>query len=151
MHVDVDVAVFRDDQRVFYDNLSGWDLRWAHAGRLERWRGERLETPVHGIWARRRGALWSFELLLEEKAGADWVYRRDSRVRRPLAEVGLVAAGLPVLVPEIVLLYKAKNARARDEADFRAALPAMSRDARTWLAGAMSTAHPGHPWLKALT
>ena len=67
-------------------------------------------------------------------------------VRSALAGFG----GIPVLAPEIVLLYKAKAPRPKDETDFRNALAAMSPNARRWLRRALETAHPGHPWVAAL-
>jgi len=44
---------------------------------------------------------------------------------RPLQEMGTSVAGLPILMLEIVLLYKAKAPRARDEEDFQNALDAL--------------------------
>ncbi|WP_211303146.1 hypothetical protein [Allonocardiopsis opalescens] len=46
-------------------------------------------------------------------------------MRRPLALLGLTApGGLPFLVPEVRLHYKAEAVRPKEEADFAAALPA---------------------------
>ena len=43
-------------------------------------------------------------------------------MRMPLADIGIIASGkIPILVPEIVLLYKAHERTEKDEADFRAA------------------------------
>src|SRR5215204_4790764 len=41
----------------------------------------------------------------------EWVCRRNPAVRKPLAQVGVMtsASGVPILVPEIVLLYKAHD------------------------------------------
>jgi hypothetical protein len=59
--------------------------------------------------------------------------------------------GIPYLVPEIQLLYKAKGLRPKDEADFRQTLPALSLEQRDWLREALLQAHPQHPWLGRLT
>jgi hypothetical protein len=52
----------------------------------------------------------------------------------PLADIGIIASGnLPVLVPEIVLLYKAHERTEKDEAGFRAALPDLSPPSKSCL------------------
>ena len=77
--------------------------------------------------------------------------RRDPSVRRPVAEVSArSASGLPVVVPEIQLLYKAKHHLEKDEHDFRAALPRLSPEQREWLRRALEIVHPGDPWLDHL-
>lgn len=111
-----------------------------------------LEAPVHEVHARPdSGAGPPIEFLLNERDGADWVYRRDPAVRRPLARVLRDAlSGVCVLAPEVVLLYKSKAPRATDELDFRAALPLLDTEARHWLAGALLRADPKHPWAALL-
>jgi uncharacterized protein YecT (DUF1311 family) len=54
------------------------------------------------------------------------------------------------MAPEIVLLFKAKHARPKDEADFAGTLDALGVAQRAWLADALATVHPGHPWLQLL-
>ena len=63
---------------------------------------------------------------------------------------GVVRDGLPVLAPEIVLLFKAKQPSAKDEADFGVLEPRLEPAARTWLAGALRTAYAGHRWIEQL-
>jgi hypothetical protein len=52
--------------------------------------------------------------------------------------------GVPYLVPEIMLLFKARHDRPKDQADFAGALPSLNRTCRTWLAAALARVHPGH-------
>ncbi|GHO61437.1 hypothetical protein KSC_003290 [Ktedonobacter sp. SOSP1-52] len=60
-----------------------------------------------------------------------WLFRRDPRIRRPLAIVGhRTNDGIPYLAPEIQLLYKAKALRPKDEADFARILPALDGKSR---------------------
>jgi hypothetical protein len=54
------------------------------------------------------------------------------------------------LVPEIVLLFKAKRASLTDERDLATALARMNAQQRTWLQTALVTERPGHPWLARL-
>jgi hypothetical protein len=75
-----------------------------------------------------------------------WLFRRDHRIRRPLAAAFLSDAKLPYLAPEIVLLYKSKAPEARDDADLVSALPHLSPERRAWLRQALEHSRPGHPW-----
>ncbi|TLZ65301.1 MAG: hypothetical protein E6K16_02990 [Methanobacteriota archaeon] len=155
-HEDVEIAILRDDQEEIRRHLDGWEFdKVAHevgGPRRERWReGERLELSVHEIHARRRGGdPRELEILLNEADGGRWTFRRDPRVFRPMDEAGTVVAGIPVLAPEIVLLYKAKAARPRDEEDFRNALGHLTPEGQRWLLAALETAHPGHRWIPRL-
>lgn len=153
-HADVDVAVFRDEQDALRTALPGWDFAAVRDGQLRPWdRGARLELPVHEVHARSPdGASASaLEFLLNERDGADWVYRRDPSIRMPLARaLRLRPGGVRVLAPEVVLLYKSKAPRPTDEADFLAARPLLDAEARAWLRDALLRARPDHPWAVAL-
>jgi hypothetical protein len=61
------------------------------------------------------------------------------------------AEGIPYGRPEVVLLYKAKHTRPKDDADFAAALPLLDAARRDWLRDALELVHPGHRWLGDLT
>jgi hypothetical protein len=106
----------------------------------------------HQTWAwDRASAVWRFDVFREPHAGDVWICRRDERIRRPYAEIiRHTPDGIPYLVPEIPLLFKAKQPRAKDEADFRGALPLLSREQRRWLDDALALIHPAHPWRAAL-
>jgi hypothetical protein len=148
-HGDVDVAILRRDQLALRDLLRTWDLRYATPERtLVPWDGQRLALPIHGVWARRShepSAPWTFEVLLNEHDGDRWVYRRDARVSRRVADLGEERDGIPFLRPEVVLLYKSQHP---DDADFETVLPHLDEAARAWLRGALG---PRHPWLERLT
>jgi hypothetical protein len=63
------------------------------------------------------------EILLNESNETEWLYRRNQKVRRSLVKIELESnAGVKFLCPEIVLLYKSKNPRAKDEQDFQSAV-----------------------------
>ena len=153
-HADVDVAVFREDQAALRDALPGWRVEVVRDGVLTPWAaGERLVLPVHELHARSApGAPGpALELLLNERDGGDWVYRRDPAVRRPLARaIVRSASGVPVLAPEIVLLYKSKAPRSADAHDLAVGGALLDDDARRWLRAALHRADPAHPWAEAL-
>ena len=73
-------------------------------------------------------------------------------MRKPLAEVGVMASagGVSILVPEIVLLYKAHELTEKDEADFRSALPHLAPSRKAWLLGALNETTPIHPWARRM-
>ena len=147
------MALLRRDQLALREHLVGWELYYAADHELHAWpEGERLELPIHEIWARRPGdSQWRLELLLNESRDGHWLFRRDVRIERPLELVGVTtAAGLPVLAPEIVLLYKARHADPKDEADLAAVLPALGTKRRRWLRAALDLIHPGHRWVSLL-
>jgi hypothetical protein len=155
-HGDIDVACLRRDQRSIQRHLVGWDLWCAEAGELRPWREvEWLEPGIHDIWCRRSAnAPWRLQLMLDESDGDTWVYRRDTRVRRPLTSIYIADRGSRYLAVEVQLLYKAGRPGAapvaKNEADFAACLPRLNEDQAEWLAEALEVAHPGHLWLRAL-
>jgi hypothetical protein len=153
-HKDVDVAIARRDQSQVQDYLlrRGWKLEKAVDGKLSPWReGEELRLPLHAVWCRKEGhAPDFFELLLNEFDGELFRFRRDATVTLPRARMSFESPeGLPVLAPEVVLLYKSNGAE-EDAADFRNAAPALSAEARAWLKGALDKVSPGHPWAREL-
>ncbi|MBV8958482.1 MAG: amino acid transporter [Actinobacteria bacterium] len=133
-HEDVDVSVLQAHRASLDAALTGWDVN---------------EVSEHEVWARRHAdGPWEVEFLFEQREGDEWVYRRDAQITMPLGHLGKVTAdGVPYLVPEVVLLYKAKDPRPHDEADFEAALPQLGIGARCWLAAALEVVHPDHPWI----
>ena len=97
------------------------------------------------------GGCWRLDVLREPWQDDSWVYRRDPAVRRPLTQaIERTVDGIPYLSPEIVLLYKAKTPRPKDESDFARLLPLLNSNRSAWLAAALRTAHPAHHWLSLL-
>ena len=161
-HEDIDIIVFQEDQRVLFDHLAGWTMI-AHGPHVagdtdERWDGRRLELPAHihipAKFAFDRGRVFSedgftLEAILNERSGGDWVLSREVMISRPLNRcVRQSAWGLPTVVPEVALFFKAQDLRRRDRADFLALLPRLTGEQRDWLRDAISRA--GHPWLAQL-
>lgn len=147
-HDDLDIAVLRPDAEAIHRFLAGWDLRVVVAPEaLEPWTGG-LTPSQHAVWCRPSvDAPWAFEVLFNDVSGDTWHFRRDPAVHLPLARIAREADdGTPYLVPEIVLLYKAKQAPPVDEDDFAAVVPRLSEGARRWLRSAIDRVHPGHPW-----
>jgi hypothetical protein len=154
-HDDLDVALLRQDQLALYHHLRAWDLHYATTTHtLEPWDGRLLDPPIHGIWARRaleRSARWTCEFLLNEERDGEWIFRRNEAIRRPLDEIGDERDGVPFLRPEVVLLYKSSERSPKNDTDFAAALPRLSREASLWLKEALETQDARHPWVEALS
>jgi hypothetical protein len=154
-HKDIDVAIARRDQLQAQAYLvgRGWQLQVAHQGVLADWPdGEYLEVPRHGIWCRHPSAELDFlELLLNEIDGEAFRFRRDPTISLPLAQAFIPAPrGLPILAPEIALLYKSSSLDDNNWSDFRAALPALDADRSGWLRAALASQDSAHPWLAEL-
>ena len=64
--------------------------------------------------------------------------------------VSRTPAGVAYQAPEIGLLFKAKHARPKDDADLAVVVPSLSKGQRKWLADALARIHPGHRWLDCL-
>jgi hypothetical protein len=111
-----------------------------------------LMKTVHQTWGLDRAAnVWRIDVFREPHDGDDWLARRDESIRLPYNElIEHTPDGIPYERPEVVLLFKAKHARPKDEADLAAVLPHLSAERRRLLAGWIEQVHPGHFWLPDL-
>jgi hypothetical protein len=152
-HGDIDVGFFRDEQAAMRRQLGAWDVRCADPpGTLRPWQvDERLRGGVHDIWVREGAdAPWRFQLMVDEREGDEWVFRRDSRIRRPVSTLTWPRGAARYLAPEVQMLYKARVPRPKDEEDFTRTLPCLDARRRGWLRASIGLLHPGHPWLTHL-
>ena len=152
-HGDADVGCFRDGQAAVRRHLATWDPWCADPpGTLRPWPvGETLPQSVHDVWVRERpGGPWRFQLVIDERYGDTWVFRRDERVRRPASTLTMETSGIRHLAPEVQLLYAAKRLASRDREDFEHTLPRLEAPRRAWLRSALAIAHPGHEWARRL-
>jgi hypothetical protein len=94
---------------------------------------------------------WILDIFREPGDAQTWVYRRTGELSAPRAWAsGRTAAGIPYVAPQIVLLFKAKATRDKDQADFALVAPKLSPEARDWLAASLRTLQPSHPWIDRL-
>jgi Aminoglycoside-2''-adenylyltransferase len=149
-HKDIEIAIFRKDQKILQEYLFEWEFTKVVNGALEPWnKAEWLELPVHEIYACDKSSkLSTLEILLDECVENEWRFRRNLNISRPLSKIRLLSdIGVPFLAPEIVLLYKAKNPRCKDEDDFNRVRRLINHERRVWLQHAIATCHSGHHWL----
>ena len=124
-HADLDIGCFRQDAP-WFQGLPEWSGSGAHAGKLHSLAvGDALPLHIDSLWFARVGATtWGFQLMLETRRGADWVFRRDAAITRSVADLWwTIGDGLRVMRPEIQMLYKAKDPRPQDEMDLSNVLP----------------------------
>ena len=121
-------------------------------GRAAQFRPELTIEESHQTWLREpETGLWRLDVFREPSDGDTWICRRDERIRLPYADViERTTDGIPYGRPEIVLLFKARHARPKDDDDFAAALPRLDAERRRWLMDALELVHPGHRWLGEL-
>ncbi|MGA5819921.1 nucleotidyltransferase domain-containing protein [Kitasatospora sp. NPDC094028] len=151
-HGDLEIAVpaagFREVRDCFPEYVCdavGSGRVWANAGAeaLAATRQTWVRDPASGRFL--------FDIFREPHEGATWICRREESLRLPYdAIIERTADGIPYLVPEVVLLFKAKAPRLKDHADFEGALPLLSRTRKEVLSGWLERVHPGHPWLAEL-
>ena len=151
----MDVVVLRQDHLAVQEHLDGWIMMAADPPGTLRplMTGERLPQPVHDVWCRPEGSSeWALQLMVVDADGADWVYRRAKQIRRPLWTITGPASteAMPVLAPEIQLLYKSHRPRDKDQSDFETVIGHLDGEQREWLGDALRTTDPQHPWLADL-
>ncbi len=153
-HSDLEIGCFRADLPRLLNCFRDWDIQVARNKRLLPYdRTAPPPTPPFSLWLRRSGeTMWDLEVLVEERSGDLWHYRRDERVTLPVARLTVPDGNdaWRLIAPEIQLLYKAPALREKDTTDFDAALPHLSGEARRWLAESAyvpSRGHPDHGWL----
>ena len=149
-HDDLEIVLSRDDFHVLQACLGGLD--WFAVGNGRAWPLADAPPELHQTWGRDADGRWRLDVFREPWENAEWVYRRDPRIRRPLADaIERDPAGIPYLAPELVLLFKAKAAGDKEEADLASALPSLTPARISWLREALRIVHPGHDWLPRLT
>jgi hypothetical protein len=152
-HEDIEIAIFRKDQLNLQNYLKDWNLKKIVASELSEWKKDDfLELPVHEIQCfKENNEPQLLEVLLNETNGKDWILRRDKRITKPISKLFLTAnSGIKFLRPEIVLLYKSKNPREKDEDDFIAVKDFLDFEGKEWLKNALSVCYSEHHWLQNL-
>lgn len=151
-HHDIEVVVRRCDQAPIHAVLRRrWELYCLDPPGTgwRPWNGTVVEAPAFQLQA--RSPTTEFDIFTETADHEVWHFRRDERITRPSSAVSTrSAAGIPIVRPEIQLLYMAKAMETKNLQDFAAARPTLDPDAASWLAQALTITLPEHPWIGAL-
>ncbi|WP_088012239.1 nucleotidyltransferase domain-containing protein [Gottfriedia acidiceleris] len=150
-HHDIEIAIARKDQLCLKEYLLNWTFNKVVKGELSIWENEYLELPIHEIHGKNDKTNDELEVLLNEIELSDWKFRRDESINCKYKSLYSVSnEGIPYLNPEIVLLYKVRNTREKDNQDFKNVKDYLTFDQKTWLHKAISIHHPNHKWLEDL-
>jgi hypothetical protein len=150
-HQDIEISIFRKDQLELKSFLKDCELKKVRRGEFLPWQDEFLELPIHEIHALDNSMGQKLEILFNETKGDYWLFRRDLTTTYPICSVYSVSEmGYRYLNPEIVLLYKAKNTREKDNQDFLAVKDNLDKNKKKWLQKAICSQYPEHEWLKLL-
>lgn len=155
-HKDVDIAVFRSDQLILQSFLmeQGWQLQKAVQGELIAWeKDEFLVLPIHNIWCHHPDYPPNMlEVLFSDRDGENFCFRTDFSIQLPLTQTFIIStSGVPILVPEIVLLHKSRHLDNPDyQQDFEVCESHLTDESRTWLRQALYQLHGEHIWLNGL-
>jgi hypothetical protein len=160
-HEDIEVCILSNDQEAVYQYCLDWDFytpvdnEWSPMSK-----GERLSGTSFMLQVRRAaspsvlsaGIPPEFEFILNDVDNEDWIFKLQPSIHIPLADVYCTSVlGLPVTVPEIVLLHKAwYPSRSKDEHDFANVRDYLSVKQRVWLYRHLEKIRPNHPWLRQL-
>jgi hypothetical protein len=152
-HEDLEIAVLRGHFGEVRRALAGFVFHVVGDGEVRRLDDD-VEPPreKHQNWVLDPVAnVWRADVMLEPGDETTWVYRRDESIRAPRDfMVRQTGDGIPFVAPHGALLFKAKAARPKDEADLAMCLPRMTPDECAWLAGALRSEDPAHRWLPGI-
>jgi hypothetical protein len=154
-HEDIDLSILACDVPALRAQVGEhWHL-WSMAGGTLRPLDDRFPDVLDRegqIWVRQHAlSPWVLDLPLTPDVGGLWSSKRMPEHVAPVEEVTWVAAdGLRYLAPEIVLHFKARLGRPKDDRDLARTLPLLDDDRRAWLRDAVRRTEPGHRWLPLL-
>ena len=147
-HKDIEIAIPRKEQRKIKSYLKNWDLKFIKSGTAMNWNDDHyLELPIHEIQGSHADS--EIEILFNEIDSDQWTYRRNPEIVHTLEKTILSSKSkIPILCPEIVLLYKSKSIKEKDEKDLTSALEKMNNDQLNWLKTALLKTYANdHPWI----
>jgi hypothetical protein len=156
-HSDIEIGLFREDQRALRDQLAGWRLTKSdllpEGGVWVPWNADDWVAPPRfqvQAWES-EGDEPAYDFFLNDTVEGAWSFRRTPAITRPIEEIVLrTPDGIPFLAPEIQLAFKGKYQRPKDEQDFTLALPRLSAAQRMWLTMALKASYGNHVWIARL-
>lgn len=151
-HEDIDLSILACDIPALRAHVGDrWHL-WSNCGGTLRPLDDRHPEVLDvesQIWVRASARdPWVIDLPITPDRDGLWTNKFIADHVVPLDEATWVAGdGMRYLNPEIVLFFKARHRRPKDERDLARALPLLSPDQRTWLRDAVRRLRSDHEWL----
>jgi hypothetical protein len=151
-HGDIEIAIPAASFPEVRSRFPGYAFDGVGSGRIWADAAPDVLAAVHQTWLRDPATgNYLVDVFREPHDGGTWICRRDETIRLPYRDIiHHTHDGIPFLAPELVLLFKAKHVRPKDQADFDATVPHMTPVQCEALAGLLARVHPGHPWLTDL-
>jgi hypothetical protein len=151
-HGDIEIAIPAASFPEIRNRLPGYVFDAVSSGRIWENATPDVLAATDQTWLRDPATGdYLLDVFREPHDGDTWICRRDEAIRLPYSDIIHYARdGIPYLAPELVLLFKAKHARRKDQADFDATIPCLTPAQRDTLAELLARVHPGHPWLADL-
>jgi hypothetical protein len=152
VHGDIEIAIPAARFPEVRGRFPGYVFDGVGSGRIWEDASPDVLAAVHQTWLRDPATGdYLLDVFREPHDGDTWICRRDETIRLPYRDIiHHTRDGIPYLAPELVLLFKAKHIRPKDQADFDTTVPYMTPPQREALAGLLARVHPGHPWLADL-
>lgn len=152
-HGDLELATTRAAFPELSARLTQFRLFEVASGKVRELDSHEHPGPEqHQVWAfDKQNHTWCFDVMIEPGDLKNWVFRRNPLIKAPRRAITSMSPdGVPYLKPEAVLLFKSRDPRPKDQADFEASLPLMREQSRKWLRERLSQGHPWRRHLEAL-
>lgn len=151
VHSDIEIGVPAQGFTEIRTILAPYEFDVVGSGR--RWPLDSDAFDIHfQTWVRAPASdVYLLDVFRDPHDGPQWLCRRDPRIRMPFEQlIRHTAEGVPYMSPEVVLLFKGKHLREKDQTDFEGVLPLLDTSQIDWLRTNLELLHPRHTWLKEL-
>lgn len=153
-HEDMDISILSSDAEAFRLFLGDRWTPWNVDDSWFRPFDDRFTDvrPDSGVWVRRDAhSPWILDVPLTPDTDGRWTNKRDLTHSEDLDDVTWVAPDrLRYARPEVTLMFKAAQVRAKDQRDAEVTLPRLDARARRWLRDTAARLDPDHPWVRTL-
>jgi hypothetical protein len=153
-HEDMDVSILASDATAFRLFLGESWNPWNVDNGWFRPFDERFPdiAPDSQLWVRRDAtSRWVLDMPLTPDVDGRWTNKRHPAHIEALEDVTWVAPdGHRYARPEVTLMFKARQDRAKDVRDAELTIPMLDEDARRWLSRTVAQWAPDHPWVTGL-
>ena len=147
---DVEIALPAGRFDEAMDALPGFEWDVVGGGRV--WPFPEQCAQHFQTWLREPGTgIYRLDVFREPSIASRWACGHDLTIRLPNDELILHSDdGIPYVISEVALLFKAEHVPPKDQHDFRTVVPALGPARKDRLRSWLSTIHPGHLWICAL-